>query len=54
MKIELPKLTLQLKWETAESNLVYFIVCGISYAKFCGQTAEEFGTWAGQVAVPSW
>jgi len=54
MKIELPQLTLQQKWETAESNLVYFIVCGISYAKSRGQTAEDFGTWAGQVAEPFW
>jgi hypothetical protein len=54
MKIELPQLTLQQKWETAESNLVYFIVCGISYAKSRGQTAKDFGTWAGQVAEPFW
>jgi len=54
MSIELPRLTLQQKWETAESNLIYFIVCGISYAKSRGQTAEDFGTWAGQVAAPSW
>ncbi len=54
MSIELPQLTLQQKWETAEGNLIYFIVCGISYAKAHGQTAEDFGTWAGQVAAPSW
>jgi len=54
MKIELPQLTLQQKWETAESNLDYFIVCGISYTKSHGQTAEDFGTWAGQVAGPFW
>ncbi len=54
MSIELPQLTLQQKWETAEGNLIYFIVCGISYAKSHGQTAEDFGTWAGQVAAPSW
>jgi hypothetical protein len=44
----------QQKWETAESNLVYFIVCGITYAKSHGQTAEDFGTWAGQIAAPFW
>ncbi len=54
MSIELPHLTLQEKWETAEGNLIYFIVCGISYAKAHGQTAEDFGTWAGQVATRSW
>jgi hypothetical protein len=54
MKIELPQLTLQQKWETAESNNVYIIVCGISYAKSRGQTAKDFGTWAGQVAAPFW
>jgi len=54
MGIELPQLTLQQKWETAESNLVYFIVCGITYAKSHGQTAEDFGKWAGQIAAPYW
>ncbi len=54
MKIDLPQLTLQQKWETAESNLVYFIVCGISYAKSHGQAAADFGTWSGQVAQPFW
>ncbi len=54
MSIELPQLTLQQKWETAEGNLIYFIVCGISYARAHGQTAEDFGAWAGQVAAPSW
>jgi hypothetical protein len=54
MTIELPQLTLQQKWETAEVNLIYFIVCGITYAKSLGQTAEDFGTWAGQVAAPFW
>ncbi len=54
MSIELPQLTLQQKWETAEGNLIYFIVCGISYAKAHGQTAEDFGAWAGQVAAPLW
>ncbi len=54
MGIKLPQLTLQQKWETAEHNLVYFIVCGITYAKAHGQTAEDFGKWAGQIAAPSW
>jgi hypothetical protein len=54
MDVELPQLTLQQKWETAESNLIYFVVCGISYAKSHGGSAEDFGTWAGQVAAPSW
>jgi len=54
MTIELPQLTLQQKWETAEANLIYFIVCGITYAKSHGQTAEDFGTWAGQDAAPFW
>ena len=54
MTIELPQLTFQQKWETAELNLIYFIVCGITYAKSHGQTAEDFGTWAGQVAAPFW
>jgi len=54
MYVELPQLTLEQKWQTAESNLIYFIVCGISYAKSRGGTAEDFGTWAGKVAAPSW
>ncbi len=53
MGVELPRLTLHEKWETAESNLIYFVVCGISYAKFHGGSAEDFGTWAGQVAASS-
>jgi hypothetical protein len=44
----------QQKWETAESNLVYFIVCCITYAKSNGKTAEDFGTWASQIAAPFW
>jgi hypothetical protein len=54
MSIELPQLTVEQKWATAESNMIYFIACGISYAKCHGQTAEDFGVWAGQVAAPSW
>ncbi len=54
MGVELPQLTLQQKWETAEGNLLYFVVCGITYAKSHGESAEDFGTWAGQVAAPSW
>jgi hypothetical protein len=54
MSIELPQLYLAQKWKTAESNLIYFITCGISYAKSHGGSAEDFGTWAGQVAAPSW
>lgn len=53
-KVELPKLTLEQKWETAESNLIYFVVSGIAYAKSKGYTAEDFGTFAGEVAAPSW
>ena len=53
-EIELPKLTLEQKWETAESNLLYFIACGITYAKSKGETAADFGTWAGFVACPFW
>jgi len=54
VSVQLPQLTLQQKWETAESNLLYFVVCGITYAKTHGGSAEDFGTWAGQVAAPSW
>lgn len=48
--IVLPQLTLDEKWHTAESNLVYFIVCGIAYGKAKGETPEDFGTFAGTVA----
>jgi hypothetical protein len=54
MTIELPQLSLEQKWKITESNLIYFITCGISYAKSHGGTAEDFGTWAGQIAAPSW
>ncbi len=53
-EIELPKLSLEQKWEKAESNLLYFIACGITYAKSKGETADDFGTWAGLVACPFW
>ena len=48
--VELPQLTLEQKWETAESNLIYFIVCGIAYAKSKSESPEDFGTFAGKVA----
>jgi hypothetical protein len=48
----LPQLTLEQKWETAESNLIYFVVCGIAYAKSRGASPEEFGAFAGNIA--SW
>ncbi len=54
MDIELPKLTVQQKWEKAEGNLIYFVVCGISYARAHGDTAASFGRWAGEVAAPYW
>lgn len=51
---ELPKLSMEQRWETAEGNLVYFIISGISYAKSKGQTAAEFGTWTGKIGCPYW
>jgi hypothetical protein len=54
MSVELPRLTIQQKWVKAESNLIYFIVCGITYAKAHGETAEDFGTWTGKIASPYW
>jgi len=53
-RIELPQLTLEEKWGKAESNLIYFIVCGITYAKSKGESTEDFGTHAGNIAAPSW
>lgn len=52
--VELPKLTIEQKWKTAESNLIYFVVSGIAYAKSRGGSPEDYGTFAGQVAAPSW
>jgi hypothetical protein len=52
--IQLPRLSVEQKWKTAEGNLVYFIVSGISYAKSKGETAEDFGTWAGNIGCPYW
>ena len=51
-KVELPQLTLEQKWRKAESNLIYFVVSGIAYAKSRGESAEDFGTFAGVVAAP--
>jgi hypothetical protein len=52
--IELPRLTLEDKWEVARGNIIYFVVSGITYAKSKGGSPEEFGTHAGNVAVPFW
>lgn len=48
--IQFPELTIEERWNTAESNLVYFIVCGIAYAKAMGRTPGDFGTFSGNVA----
>jgi hypothetical protein len=40
--------------ELAESNLIYFNVSGIADAKSKGESPEDFGTFAGDVAAPSW
>lgn len=53
-RVELPNLTLEQKWETAESNLIYFVVSGIAYAKSKGESPEDFGKFAGEVAAPLW
>lgn len=53
-RVELPQLTLEQKWSTAESNLVYFVASGILYARSKGESAETFGTFAGDVAAPFW
>jgi hypothetical protein len=53
-EIELAQLTLEEKWEAARGNLVYFVVCGITFAKSKGGSPEEFGIHAGEVAAPSW
>ena len=53
-EIELPKLTLENKWEIARGNIIYFVVSGITYAKSKDGSAEEFGTHAGNVAAPFW
>ena len=54
MEIELPRLSLEDKWEVARGNLIYFVVSGITYAKSKGGSPEEFGTHAGNVAAPFW
>jgi hypothetical protein len=51
---ELPHLTLEQKWETAEENLIYFVVSGIAYAKSRGGSAKDFGAFTGAIAVPFW
>jgi len=48
--VQFPKLTIAERWKNAGSKLVYFIVCGIAYAKAMGGTAEDFGTFSGNVA----
>ena len=54
VEIELPKLTLEDKWEIARGNIIYFVVSGISYAKSKHASPEEFGTHAGNIAAPFW
>ena len=53
-KMMLPKLTVEEKWQRARVNLVYFLVSGIAYAKSMGKSAEDFGTFTGNTAVPKW
>jgi hypothetical protein len=53
-KLELPRLTLEQKWKTAEGNLIYFVVSGIVFAKSKGASPEDFGICAGNVAAPYW
>jgi len=53
-EIELPRLTLEDKWEVARGNIIYFVVSGITYAKSKDGSPEEFGTHAGNVAAPFW
>jgi hypothetical protein len=52
--VELPVLTVEQKWETAEGNLIYFVISGISYAKSKGKTAADFGVYAGKVGCTYW
>ncbi len=54
LTIDLPQLTVEQKWRTAEGNLIYFIVSGIAYAKSLGNTSDDFGTFAGIIATPYW
>jgi hypothetical protein len=51
---ELPRLTLEEKWAMAEGNLIYFVASGIAYAKSKGQTAADFGAFAGTFGTPYW
>ena len=53
-RVVLPQLTQEQKWGKAESNLIYFVVCGIAYAKSKGESPEDFGTFAGNIAGSSW
>jgi hypothetical protein len=53
-RVELHKPTLEQRWRTAESNLIYFVICGIAYAKSKGDSPEDFGTFAGEIAGPYW
>jgi hypothetical protein len=52
--IQLQKFTNDQRWETAESNIVYFIISGISYAKSNGSSAASYGTWTGTIGLPYW
>ncbi len=52
--IDLPNLSVEEKWHKAESNLIYFVVSGITFAMNHGSTPEEFGIWAGKIANPYW
>ena len=53
-QIELPQPALEEKWRTAESNLIYFVICGIACVKSLGESPENFGSFAGQVADSAW
>jgi hypothetical protein len=53
-KIELPKLTLEQKWNRAELNFMSTIVGSIGYIKSLGKTAGDYGKALGEFVAPSW
>ena len=51
---ELPRLTPDERWSMAEGNLIYFVAAGIAYAKSKGESAADFGEFAGRFGSPYW
>ena len=53
-KVEAPQLTLEQKWQRAESNLTSTLIASIAYAKSLGKSSSHYGKYMGEMFATSW